>query len=90
MAYRTKIEVRTFKFQSDSINTLQSTLSFNARLHLNSNLILLIPLVDRVRAIPLNGFKFQSDSINTGAVRITENDLLKRFKFQSDSINTGI
>ena len=54
-----------FKFQSDSINTSTSSVTFAGKFHLNSNLILLIqdqsPDLDKNR-FP---FKFQSDSINT-------------------------
>ena len=53
---------------------------------LNSNLILLIPLVGRVDRWFIH-FKFQSDSINTFVERehVTDDSI---FKFQSDSINT--
>ena len=78
---------RNFKFQSDSINTM----GFRARnpvvLSLNSNLILLIRILDILNICTHLVFKFQSDSINTeeGCHLLAG---VGGFKFQSDSINT--
>ena len=80
---------RNFKFQSDSINTM----GFRARnpvvLSLNSNLILLIRILDILNICTHLVFKFQSDSINTeeGCHLLAG---VGGFKFQSDSINTFI
>ena len=77
----------SFKFQSDSINTLLNTDAEDELCPLNSNLILLIPLPSMHRHRPLTIFKFQSDSINT-AERKKKVRINNHFKFQSDSINT--
>ena len=75
-----------FKFQSDSINTLDASIRSAHKRTLNSNLILLI-LADALYTDTGTSFKFQSDSINTSAG--TRSFYLSiTFKFQSDSINT--
>ena len=55
----------SFKFQSDSINTLLCCKLFTYKRYLNSNLILLILKGIAAAAIEGVKFKFQSDSINT-------------------------
>ena len=54
-----------FKFQSDSINTSFKCHFYSLQFSLNSNLILLIPLLVYDPIPPSFFFKFQSDSINT-------------------------
>ena len=77
---------RTFKFQSDSINTVSYCQSPVIQSALNSNLILLIPVAG-LGNWGIVDFKFQSDSINTDIIDgMTSDDM--GFKFQSDSINT--
>ena len=78
----------SFKFQSDSINTDPDGYSDDYIITLNSNLILLIPLICfSILSIASVTFKFQSDSINTNW-RLHILQLPVHFKFQSDSINT--
>ena len=77
----------SFKFQSDSINTVISQVSKSRQSALNSNLILLIQIRLHPAGIHHHRFKFQSDSINTPG-RLTTIALINSFKFQSDSINT--
>ena len=56
---------KSFKFQSDSINTMVASLRTIALSTLNSNLILLILTKDVSSLKKDLDFKFQSDSINT-------------------------
>ena len=77
----------SFKFQSDSINTITLLFLSTALVALNSNLILLILLALSGHVVALVNFKFQSDSINT-LCRLRKTGVPLYFKFQSDSINT--
>ena len=54
-----------FKFQSDSINTHLIVTTYFMHQPLNSNLILLIRILDILNICTNLVFKFQSDSINT-------------------------
>ena len=79
--------VWSFKFQSDSINTI-----FDGIYNVSKNVFKfqsdsINTITDARRLCEVINFKFQSDSINT-MINAKLDQMSQDFKFQSDSINT--
>ena len=71
------VNLISFKFQSDSINTCGVLDFHRRRVPLNSNLILLILFAAFADIAIPTSFKFQSDSINTIRIQPVSDSLFQ-------------